>query len=415
MPFTPIVLLALGVALLSCGRADRTKAPVPPETAEEMRALRAFLSNHPEDPAALFNLAVDEATVGERDSAIAMLEAMAEAHSGLDPKGAIRVFDGIAGDPRFAAVVSSVERENPPVGHSVRVLTIGERDLEPEGIAYDPVDRVFYVSSINKHKILRVTRDGQVGDFKMSGQDDLGETLGIKVDAVRRLLWVATDTPRGARAPASGKSPGGVFEYDLRTGALRFKHLAVPGPPGQLNDIALTVSGDAFATNTATGEVYRLSPDHDGIDVFLPAKSVGQANGIAFSSDDRVLFVAGWLGVARVDMATRQFRLLGKPHNVSDAGIDGLYFHRGALIGIQNPNLHPGRVVRYQLNAALDSIERAQVLDAYDPLFETPTTATIVGDSLFFIANPQLDKMLLTHPAPPPDSLHDLQLVKLPL
>jgi hypothetical protein len=270
------------------------------------------------------------------------------------------------------------------------------------------------VSSINKHKVLRVGRDGRVAEFKTSGQDGLGETIGIKVDAVRRILWVATDTPRGAAVPAPSKSPGGVFQYDLRTGALRFKHLAPPGPPGQLNDIALAANGDAYATNTYTGEVYRLSPDHDGREVFLPANSVGQANGIAFSADGRVLFVAGWLGVARVDMATRQFRLLAKARNVSDAGIDGLYFDRGALIGIQNPNLHPGRVMRYQLNAALDSIERADVLDAYDPLFETPTTATIVGDSLFFIANPQIDK-LYAHPATPPEALHDLQLVKLPL
>ncbi len=409
--------LALGMTLMSCSHAEKAataKAPIPPQTAEEIRTLRAFLRDHPQDPAALFNLALDEVAVGERDSAITMLETMAQAHTGLDPKGAA-AFDSIAGDPRFVAVVTSVERENPPVGHSVPVLTIKERDLEPEGIAYDPVDRVFYVSSINKHKILRVTRDGRVAEFKRSGEGGLGQTLGMKVDAARRILWVVSDTPRDTAAPASGQSPGGVFQYDLRTGALRFSHLAPPGPPGLLNDVALSSNGEAFATNTTTGEVYRLSPEHDGLAVFLPANSVGQANGIAFSPDQRVLFVAGWLGVARIDMATRQYRLLAKARNISDAGIDGLYFYKGALFGIQNPNVHPGRVMRYQLNAALDSIERADVLDAYDPAFEEPTTATILGDSLFFIANPQLDKLLDVHPAPSPESLHDLQLVKIPL
>jgi len=411
-------VLALALTLLSCGRENRAetaKSSIPPETAREMDTLRAFLRQHPQDPAALLNLALDEATVGQRDSAIAMLRAMAQAHTGLDPKLLLGSFDELEADPRFIALVDSIERENPPVGRSVPVLTIDDRDLEPEGIAYDPVDRVFYVSSINKHEILRVSRDGRVTTFKTSGQDGLGETLGMKVDAVRRILWVASDTPRSATVPAADKSPGGVFQYDLRTGALRFKHLAPPGAPGLLNDIALSADGDAFATNTASGEVYRLSPDHDGVEVFLPANSVGQANGIAFSSDGRLLFVAGWLGIARVDMATRQFRLLAKAHNVSDAGIDGLYFYRGALIGIQNPNVHPGRVVRYQLNAALDSIQRADVLDAYDPLFETPTTGTIVHDSLFFIADPQLDKLLNARPPPPTQRLRGLQLVKIPL
>jgi hypothetical protein len=33
----------------------------------------------------------------------------------------------------------------------------------------------------------------------------------------------------------------------------------------------------------------------------LPANTVPQANGIAVSTDDELLFMAGWLGVARVD------------------------------------------------------------------------------------------------------------------
>ncbi len=60
-----------------------------------------------------------------------------------------------------------------------------------------------------------------------------------------------------------------------------------------------------------------------------------------------------------------------------------MYFYKGSLVGIQNPDLHPSRVVRYFLNPQLDAITRAEVLETYNPLFEIPTTGTLVDDALF--------------------------------
>lgn len=390
------------------------KKEIPPTIAQEMRELQAILSNQPNDPAALFNLALDYATIGDGSQALDLLERMAEAHTGMDPKTpAGRPFKNIANDPRFLSLVAQIEKENPPVVRSTTALLIGERDLFPEGIAYDPVGKTFYVSSISKQKILAVGLDGSANDFKVSGQDGLGETLGMKVDAKRRILWVVSDSfAKGVQDKAERQ---GVFQYDLITGALRFKHLLPPGSGGFLNDVALTSTGEAFATNTGTGEVFRASPDHDGLEPFLPPNSVIQGNGIAVSPDDKLLFVAGWVGVARVDIATRQVRLLAKPRNISDANIDGLYFYKGTLVGIQNPDVHPGRVMRYYLNPAWNTIVRAEVLEAYNPIFDVPTTGTLVGDFLYFAANPQIDKRREDGFLPPLAELQDIHIVKLKL
>ena len=388
------------------------KKEIPPAIAHEITILEAFLANHPDDPAALFNLAIDEATIGENAKALSFLEKMAQAHSGLDPAGgAARSFKDIAKDTRFVALVEQVRKENPSVVHTTVAYTLRERDLAPEGIAYDPVDKSFYVSSISKHKIVRLAPDGSATDFKSSGQDGLGETLGMKVDAKRRYLWVTSDSfagdPKGSRFA--------LYQYDLSTGALRFKHAAANGAEGFLNDIALNSKGEAFATNTTTGEVFRASPDRDGLELLLPRDSVGQANGIALSPDDKVLFVAGWIGVARVDVATKQFKLLSKPLNISDAGLDGLYFYKGALISIQNPDLHPSRVVRYVLNPRWDTITSADVLETYSALSELPTTGTIVGDSLYFMGNTQIDKIKEHDGMPPPSELSDIHILRLKL
>jgi hypothetical protein len=388
------------------------KKEIPPAIAHEITILEAFLANHPDDPAALFNLAIDEATIGENAKALGLLEKMAQAHSGLDPAGgAARSFKDIAKDPRFVALVEQIRKENPSVVHTTVAYTLRERDLAPEGIAYDPVDKFFYVSSISKHKIVRLALDGSATDFKSSGQDGLGETLGMKVDAKRRYLWVTSDSfagdPKGSRFA--------LYQYDLNTGALRFKHAAANGAAGFLNDIALNSKGEAFTTNTSTGEVFRASPDRGGLELFLPRDSVGQANGIALSPDDKVIFVAGWIGVARVDVETKQFKLLSKPLNISDAGLDGLYFYKGALIGIQNPDLHPSRVVRYVLNPQWGTITSAEVLETYSPLSELPTTGTIVGDSLYFMGNTQIDTMKEPDGMSPPSELSDIRILKLKL
>jgi len=418
-PRRTVLLCACCLALLSLhpsiaqDQKERNKE-IPPARAQEIRELQSILSTQPNDPAALFNLAAEYATIGDGPKALDLLEKMAKAHTGMDPNApAGRPFKNIADDPRFLSLVAQIEKENPPVVRSTIAFILRERDLLPEGIAYDPVGKTFYVSSIGKHKIIAVHLDGSAKDFKASGQDGLGETLGMKVDAKRRILWVVSDSfAQGVQDKAERQ---GVFQYDLKTGALRFKHLLPPNSGGFLNDVALSSTGEAFATNTGTGEVFSASPDHDGLAPFLPPNSVVQANGIAVSPDDKLLFVAGWIGVARVEIATRQVQLLAKPRNIADANIDGLYFHNGALVGIQNPDVHPGRVMRYYLNPARNTIERAEVLEAYNPIFDGPTTGTLVGDFLYFVANPQIEKQREDGSVPPPSKFQDIYIVRLKL
>jgi sugar lactone lactonase YvrE len=429
MHFTTFVFVSGALFLGECGLValgqindTARKSSIPPETAREMTELKRLLQESPGDPAVLFTLAMDYATIGEKAKAIELLEEMSLAHAGLDPQApAGRAFVSIQNDPRFRALVARIEKGNPPIVHSTKVFVLKEKDLAPEGIAYDPVDRKFYISSVSKRKIVVVGEDGNAADFKTSGQDGLGETLGMKVDSKRRFLWVVSDSsaPGGAAGenmmPAGVDKQYGVFQYDLKSGALLYKHLLPAGSRGFLNDVALTSRGEAFVTNTGTGEVFRMSPDHDGIEPFLPADTVPQANGIAVSSDDRVLFVAGWLGVARVDIASRRVKMLSKPRSISDAGLDGMYFYKGSLVGIQNPDLHPGRAMRYYLNSAMDQIERAEVLESYNPLFEVPTTGTLVENSLYFMANTQVDKLTARGTMPPAEKLTNLVVVQLNL
>src|SRR4029077_18933565 len=99
---------------------------------------------------------------------------------------------------------------------------------------------------------------------------------------------------------------------------------------------------------------------------------------------------------------------------VVDASMDGVYFYRGSLVGIQN-GIHPGRVVRFYLDSTLTKIVRSEILETYNPAFENPTTGGLHGDSLLFMANPQLHKWTPGKPLPPADNLNDIQILRISL
>src|SRR4051812_9537514 len=68
-----------------------------------------------------------------------------------------------------------------PPRHAEVAFTINEKDLIPEGIAYDPAQKEFYVGSILKRKIVRIDSSGRASDFTSEGQDGLFKVLGMTV------------------------------------------------------------------------------------------------------------------------------------------------------------------------------------------------------------------------------------------
>lgn len=111
------------------------------------------------------------------------------------------------------------------------------------------------------------------------------------------------------------------------------------------------------------------------------AEGLSWPNGIAVSDDQRHLYVADFRGVTRFDVTDKTKETVGKGML---SGIDGLSFHRGTLIGIQNAVGKP-RVVRIHLADG-----RVEVLETKNAAFEIPTTGAVAGSDYWFIANPGL-------------------------
>jgi hypothetical protein len=320
---------------------------------------------------------------GQYRKALAALEEAIDLNVGLDPSNDVD-FQKLRGTNEFKLLMRKVRDNTPPVTNSRLAFTFDDGYLLPEGIAWDQRRKRFFLGSTWKHNIVECTATGDCRPLVQEGQDGLYEVLGIKVDPRDRSVWAASNS--------AGES--GLFHYDAPSGTLIRKYTLSRATEAHLfNDLAISSQGDVFVTDTRAGTVYWVSAATGRLEIFDPKLKVESANGIALSSDDKTLYVAGFPdGLTVVDVASRASHAMGHPADLCLGNIDGLSYFNGSLIAIQN-GVMTHRVVRYRLAKDLNSIESFEVLERRNPLFEGITTGAMADGAFYFMANTQLDKV----------------------
>ena len=167
-------------------------------------------------------------------------------------------------------------------------------------------------------------------------------------------------------------------------------------PPGSakhgFNDLVVRKNGEVLTTDSLANAVFRFDPAARTFTTLSLHRPLFYPNGIALSSDDHTLYVADYLGVLSVDVQS------GESHDVDPgprstlAGVDGLYWHNGSLIAIQNGIGKP-RIAAFHLAADGFHVTRTTVLENRSSLLAMPTTGAIRGSEFFFIANSQIENM----------------------
>jgi DNA-binding beta-propeller fold protein YncE len=369
--------------------------------------LKMALEIAPSDAVTINGLAAFHVRKGDLAEALVWLEKLADRGLGFDPE-ANPVFHPLREKPEYRELLKRFAQHEPKVSRSQPVYTIREPDLIPEGVAWDPVDKALYVSSMYKHKVVRLDSDGRVRDFVPSGQDGLLEAVGMKVDAVRRHLWVASgDVPDTPDAPAASL----LHQFDLRTGKL-VRKVAMPASEQHfLNDLDVSAAGEVFVSDSTTGAIYRLAPRAEALTILVPAGTFDFPNGVALSGDAKTLYVATYIGIAAVETASGKSTYLSHPDDAVIIGIDGLHWYQGSLLAVQN-GLGQGRVMRYYLSPDGRRVTRTQIIESGNPLFDAPTTLAIAGDEIYYMANTQLDALQPDGKLDPNRKLKDVVILK---
>ncbi len=288
----------------------------------------------------------------------------------------------------IAKMVLPVRNEASAQGAASVAFVVEEKDLVPEGIAYDPQTRQFFLSSINKHKVVVVDRALRHSDFVRSNQDGMLRSLGLKVDVRRRRLWVLSN--------AASMSFVHVFDIDTR----RLLASLSPSVDGEhlLNDLALAGDGSAYITDSRGSGLFHVPAALDRLELFVGADSLlAGVNGISISSDESFLYVASESnGLQIVDIGTRSIRAMENWLAADTRGIDGLMLYENSLVAVRNGASDPRRhhLTRYRLSANGREIRSTSIIDHRNPVFNVPTTGVIVDGHLFCLAVTNLDLFL---------------------
>lgn len=372
-------------------------------TACHRATLRAASSPKPSEPhiTLLYREAWDANRRGDAAAALERLRRLdAEGWSvPFDPSD----FPGLAEGAEFREVAARVAARQPATPHAPLAATLPERGLIAEGIAADARDGTLYVGSIRHRKILRVAAGGRVSDAVAPGAGGLGRVLGLKVDAAGGLLWAAAND-RDAPSPR-----GGVYAFDLATGALR-RSAVVEGRGHLLNDLVVAEDGTVFVTDSEAGQVLRLD---QGATTFAPLVEPGRflyANGIALV--DGRLVVADAVGLWDVPRQGGAARQLDGPARFPLGGIDGLAADGRTLLAVQNA-LGTPRIVRLVVAPAAARVVEASVLEAGNPGWHIPTTGALAGGAFFYIGNSHIDGWSDEKVAP--SAMQETRIYRLPL
>jgi sugar lactone lactonase YvrE len=352
---------------------------------QQLGRIQALRTERPGDGLLVYYEALTQVQLGDRAAALKALGALEGRRLGIVPTRGIG-FDPIWSDPEFQALRQRLWEQEAATPAAPVALRLADTRLVPEGIAYDAAGRRVFLGSVAQHKIMAVDRRGRARDFSPKGAA-LDAVLGLAVDARRqRLCAVSTNAFEDS---VKQQRRNAVVCFQLRTGRVLSRHDAPEA--NQLNDLAIAADGTVYATDSGGSSLFRIGPGEKAMSRVGAAGGLRGANGVAMAPDGR-LYVALSTGVALVDTQTGEPMRLPQPDDTVTGGIDGLVWHEGGLVGVQNVS-NPGRVIRIALDESGRRITGHTVLQSHHhPAFDEPTTGAVVGDALFVIANSQVGR-----------------------
>jgi streptogramin lyase len=363
------------------GRAEPVEAG---ELRGQIAAVEKLLPTHVDRGAVLYFLAATKMHLGETREALDLLKQCVALDEGFDPSGSSE-FAGLRNEHAFAEMVERVKARFPAVAQARRALVTDDKDLIPEGLAWDAKREVFYLGSLHRKKIVQIDRESHVSDFLLPQQEPFLPILGIRMDPNDSTIWANTWEEK----PAASRSQ--ILHIDS-AGKVLARFAAKDSAQHGFNDLVVRKAGEIFTTDSLANQVFRLDPATQAFSPLRLHRQLFYPNGIALADDDQILYIADALGVLKYDVATSASSdVMPGPRNTL-AGVDGLYWYRGSLVAIQN-GIGTPRVAVHKLAHDGARVSKVSILEFRTTHTVLPTTGAIRGSDFYFIANSQIDNL----------------------
>ena len=352
-----------------------------PEIRAQLATAEKLLGNAADRGAVLFFLAATYAQLQDSAKSLANLKQCIALKEGFDPSGE-PAFASLKEDKDFQQLVEQVHKDFPPVTQAKLAFTTIEKDLVPEGLAYDASIDAFLLSSLHRKKIVKIPHLGKITDFVPADRDNLLPILGIRIDPVDGTVWSNSWVDRGKTE---------LLHFD-KNGVLLGRYTLSDDVKHGFNDLVILPAGDIFLTDTADNKVYRFDPKTRNFTEIKLCRELLQPNGIALTGDGTIIYVADDLGVIQFKVVTGESIDVDPGPHRTLAGADGLYWHKQKLIAIQN-GIGTPRIAVFDLSETGRQVTKATVLEYRSSFTVLPTTGALDGDDFYFIENSQLDNL----------------------
>ncbi len=250
------------LCVLSCAWGMQVVAQEPANEAEirsEIAIAERLLGKTPDRASVLYLLAGLHAQLGEIHEATTNLKECMSLKEGFDPAGGPE-FAALKGAREFDQLLEQARKDFPAVNQAKLAYATREKDLVPEGLAYDPSSNVFYLSSLNRRKIVRIPGNSVIkapvkgaipeksSDFVPGDRYNLLPVLGIRLDPTDGTVWSNSCLDEGKAE---------LLHFD-KDGNLLGRYPA-PGPGKHcLNDLVVLPGGELYLTDTLANKVYRF-------------------------------------------------------------------------------------------------------------------------------------------------------------
>ena len=296
--------------------------------------------------------------------------------------------------PAFQAVAARHAAQLAPITRGRPVAVLPDSTFYPEGMDVDPRTGFMYVASVRHRTIAELTHRGDyIRELLPRGGVGLGALLAVRVDPQRGVLWATTSgIPQMAGFQPADSNIHRLLRIRLPDGEIDGRwDIAVATSGNTLGDVAVGPLGDVFVSDSRDPVLYRLPADGGGLQPYRHPL-FRSLQGVVAAPGARVAFVADYShGLLKVDLMSGDVIRLGDAPGSTSLGCDGISWHDGALIAVQN-GVVPPRIMRFELDSAWTRIVRADVLDRNVPVADEPTIGAVVGDDFVYVANSQWEK-----------------------
>ncbi|MBK8496856.1 MAG: hypothetical protein IPL50_19080 [Chitinophagaceae bacterium] len=277
--------------------------------------------------------------------------------------------------------VTSTDRPNIS---STKEFVITEKDIIPEGTAYNTKTNTIYIGSIYKQKIIAIKQDGSIEDIiKQSTFKDLSP-IGMEVDNSRNILWTNVALAPIVNKTAKNEGKTTIMSFDLSNNKLIKKYNFIEGEHVFLNDLTIDKNGDVFATESVNSKIYKLDILTDKLEIFIDFENFSFPNGVVYYQPTHSLFIATNEGIVKVDIATKRIALLETESDINTKVIDGLAIYKDYFIGHQS-----SKISKFYFDKHMKKIIRSEVFDSGDE-FDSSTTGEVGNGSYHYIVNSQI-------------------------